>query len=119
MSGEMIVPVVRNVEDQLAAEAAKAAGTYVYIGRDSRHGVTRWGNPYRIPRDGDRRAVIARYETYMRLRVNKNENLYSSFPLVHEIRALGGKELFCHCSPLLCHGSVLVKLWHELTGVVP
>lgn len=108
-------PVVRNVEDQIAVEAAKAAGRYVYIGRNSKLGTTRWGNPYRVGRDGDRRSVIERYEKFQRIVLRNGGD--AGARLAQDLVGLTGKELFCHCSPLACHGDVLVNLWSELTGV--
>ena len=66
----------------------------VYIGRPSK-----WGNPYKIGRDGTREEVIKKYEDY----------------IVHtaafrEIDELAGKILGCWCKPLPCHGDVLLQL---------
>lgn len=67
----------------------------VYIGRGSK-----WGNPYVIGRDGDRKEVIRKYRQYI---VN-NDKLLSS---VHE---LSGKTLVCFCKPQACHGDILCEL---------
>ena len=68
---------------------------YAYIGRGSK-----WGNPWIIG-NLTRREVIERYES----------DLLAS-TLVDDLHELEGKFLVCHCSPLPCHGDILVK-WLE------
>jgi hypothetical protein len=67
----------------------------VYIGRGSK-----WGNPFVIGRDGDRAAVIAKYERY----------LHSRHDLLRALDKLRGKDLVCFCAPLDCHGDLLLRL---------
>lgn len=67
----------------------------VYIGRGSK-----WGNPYVIGRDGDRRAVIAKYRQHLRGRSD----------LIAALPELRGKRLACFCAPLPCHGDILAHL---------
>jgi hypothetical protein len=67
----------------------------VYIGRGSK-----WGNPFVIGRDGDRAAVIAKYERYLR----------SRHDLLLALDELRGKDLVCFCAPLACHGDLLLRL---------
>ena len=64
----------------------------VYIGRGSK-----WGNPFRIGRHGDRNEVISKYETYIMGR----RDLIDSLP------ELVGKTLGCWCKPANCHGDIL------------
>ena len=65
---------------------------------------TDWGNPFVIPRDGDRAQVIA---------------MYKSWALFNLIRAdvipLKGKTLACWCKPLACHGELLAA-WADKYG---
>jgi len=70
----------------------------IYIGRPSK-----WGNPFTIGKDGNRKEVIEKYEIWIR----KNEFLMNS---LHELE---GKILACWCSPKPCHGDILIKLWKE------
>ncbi len=70
----------------------------VYIGRPSK-----WRNPYKIGRDGDRAEVIAKFEAYIMGRPD----------LLAQLPELRGKRLGCHCAPLPCHGDVLARLAHE------
>lgn len=67
----------------------------VYIGRPSK-----WGNPYKIGRDGSRAEVVEKYRAYILSR----PDLLAALP---ELR---GKTLGCWCGPLACHGDVLAEL---------
>lgn len=68
----------------------------VYIGRPSK-----WGNPFVIGRDGDRGMVIAKYRQWIVLQ----PELYLAAK-----RELAGRDLVCFCSPLPCHGDVLLEI---------
>jgi len=72
----------------------------VYIGRPI-PGLPRskWGNPYKIGRDGTREEVIAKFECH----------LYDS-GLFNHIHELHGRDLVCWCAPEPCHGDVLLRL---------
>ena len=71
----------------------------VYIGRPSK-----WGNPFNIGVDGTRADVISKYESYLLSHPN----------LIEDARIeLKGKILGCWCSPLACHGDVLVRVSNE------
>ena len=67
----------------------------VYIGRGSK-----WGNPFKIGRDGDREEVIDKYRKYI---INKPE-------LLDRLKELKGKVLGCFCKPKACHGDILIEL---------
>lgn len=67
----------------------------VYIGRPSK-----WGNPYRIGKDGTRDEVIAKYR----------QHILSTPTLLAALPELRGRRLGCWCWPLPCHGDVLVEL---------
>ena len=66
----------------------------VYIGRGSK-----WGNPFVIGYDGDRAEVIEKYS------INMPAELRAEAAI--ELR---GKDLVCFCSPLPCHGNILLKI---------
>lgn len=68
---------------------------YVYIGRPSK-----WGNPFEIGKDGNRKQVIEKYEQYLK----NNKYLMSC------LDELKGATLGCWCFPLPCHGDILKKL---------
>lgn len=67
----------------------------IRIGRPSR-----WGNPFKIGRDGTREEVVAKYEQYLLGRPD----------LLARLPDLRGKDLACWCHPLACHGDVLLRL---------
>ena len=67
------------------------AGT-IYIGRGSN-----WGNPFRIGPDGNRAAVIAKYEGWLR----------DQHHLLRALDELRDHDLVCFCAPLACHGDLL------------
>lgn len=67
----------------------------VYVGRPSV-----WGNPFLVGRDGNRTAVIRKYETYITTRPL----------LLKRLHMLRGKNLVCWCAPLPCHADVLLRL---------
>ena len=68
----------------------------VYIGRPSK-----WGNPFRIGKDGSRLVVIEKYRQW----------LLSQPKLVEQAKVeLRGKVLGCWCHPKPCHGDVLVEI---------
>jgi hypothetical protein len=68
----------------------------VYIGRPSK-----WGNPFRIGRDGDRLQVIEKYERWL---------LDQPALVAAAQKELRGKVLVCWCKPLACHGDVLARI---------
>lgn len=68
----------------------------VYVGRPSP-----FGNPFVIGRDGDRAAVIARYETWLRSQPDLVERAR---------RELRGRDVACWCAPAACHGDVLIRI---------
>jgi len=67
----------------------------VYIGRPSK-----WGNPYKIGRDGTRMEVIRKFKEW----------LLGNKELMDDIMELDGKILGCHCKPHRCHGDVIVEI---------
>lgn len=82
------------------APAPKGA---VYIGRPAM-----FGNPFTIGLDGSREQVIELYREYARKRVETDAGFKAA--VLH----LYGKDLVCWCSPLPCHGEVLMELAEEL-----
>lgn len=67
----------------------------VYIGRPSK-----WGNPFIIGKHGSRAVVIAKYRDWV----------LQQPALMSELPELRDKILGCWCSPLPCHGQVLIDL---------
>ena len=65
---------------------------------------SKWGNPFVIGRDGNRADVINKYRAWIVQRPK----------LIAAARAeLKGKDLVCCCSPLDCHGHVLIELIND------
>lgn len=78
-------------------------GDAVYVGRASpRRGLaaSAFANPYRVDVDGTRAEVIEKYRSWL---LGRQE-------LVGRLHELRGRRLACWCSPLPCHGDVLVEL---------
>ena len=67
---------------------------------------SKWGNPFRIGRDGTRAQVIARYERW----------LGEQPELIGQLGELEGKTLGCWCAPNACHGDVLARLAAQQAG---
>jgi len=70
----------------------------VYIGRPSK-----WANPFIIGKDGTREEVIKKYKNWLL------ETEWTT-GLILDIGELRGKDLVCWCSPLPCHGDILLEL---------
>jgi len=66
----------------------------VYIGRPSK-----WGNPFIVGVDGNRKEVLELYETYI-----------MESDLLNDLHELKDKVLGCWCKPKSCHGDILVFL---------
>jgi hypothetical protein len=62
---------------------------------------SKWGNPYRIGRDGNREQVLALYRTFLTRRPDLIEAAK---------RELRGRDLVCCCAPRACHGDILLEL---------
>jgi len=69
----------------------------VYIGRPSP-----FGNPYAIGEDGDRAAVIRKFQSYFFARLRMDPEFKK------KVEGLKGKVLLCYCHPLACHGDTIV-----------
>lgn len=89
------MPTVLN---QRAIRGALPSGA-VYIGRPSK-----WGNPYQIGSDGNRAAVIKKFETYLTERPDLRDQARIE---------LRGRDLVCWCAPLPCHGDVLLRVANQ------
>lgn len=92
---ECLYPEVLNIK---TASKSEKIGS-IFIGRPSK-----FGNPYVSPRDGDRFEIIEKYRKLV----------LSTPALLSAVKAeLAGKNLICHCSPVPCHGDVLLKIANE------
>jgi len=85
--------------DTGAIREAEAEGRCVVIDRTSK-----WGNPFRIGRDGTRGEVIAKYRAW----ILTQPQLLAALPTLKD------KVLACWCRPHLpCHGDVLAEMVDE------
>ena len=73
----------------------------VYIGRPSK-----WGNPFEIGKDGNRKEVIRKYREW----------ILTQPELMNALPELIDKRLGCWCYPEKCHGDVLLSLIWEKYG---
>lgn len=76
----------------------------IYIGRASprrRLKASKFANPFKIGRDGDRAQVLEKYRNYLRSRPDLIEAAR---------RELRGKVLGCWCKPEACHGDILAAV---------
>lgn len=137
-----ILPRVHNIAD--APTGWWESRTATYIGRSEEYArdcgmaAPIWANPYRVPSNGNRAEVIAKYEAWLRRRLDYTPALMGVAALVfavaglpmalanrmsygdalrREILALSGRNLYCHCKPKPCHGDVIVKVFAELAGL--
>lgn len=82
---------------------ARKVGHYLdgayYIGRPNK-----FGNPFIVGPDGDRDAVIDKYEAYL---------LANPALIAAAKRELRGLDLICWCAPKRCHGDILLKIANE------
>jgi hypothetical protein len=69
-----------------------------------------FANPYKVGRDGTREEVIKKYDTYIRDRIEKDQDVKS------RLLKLRGKNLGCWCKPEACHGDILLKLIEEYSN---
>ena len=65
--------------------------------------MSRWGNPFKINASQDRETVIRLYRQHL-WRMIQEERIS-----IKDLASLHGKDLYCWCAPLPCHGDVLAK----------
>jgi len=94
------MPRVLNIKDF----NYKVPSGAIYVGRAmSRYNLpaSKWGNPFKIGRDGTREEVVAMYRKYL---MKADEEVKA------HLEELRGKDLVCWCAPLPCHADVLLEL---------
>lgn len=64
---------------------------------------TRWGNPFKLGRDGTRDEVIEKYRKWLWAAIYTGEIKQT------DLAALHGKRVACWCAPKACHGDVLTR----------
>ncbi len=93
--GQLVVAQRRTTPRVLNRRVHSVPAGSVYVGRPSS-----WGNRFVIGRDGDRAAVITKYERW----------LHGTPHLLARLGELRGHDLVCWCAPLACHADVLLRL---------
>ena len=101
--------------------------TRIYIGRLNRsRGLLKsspLANPYRIGKDGSRKAVVEKYRLWLNAEIEKGmRGEYSkAFEELKQIRdkiVAGEKiELSCYCAPALCHGDVIKEQVEKMAAL--
>lgn len=61
---------------------------------------SKWGNPFKIGRDGNREEVVRKYKEWL---LNQPD-------LMNSLHELKGQTLGCYCKPKLCHADILAEL---------
>lgn len=80
-----------------------------YIGRG-----TKWGNPHPIDlgKGHTRQIVVEMYR----------EDLYNSLEngtlTIDDFLSLSGKTIGCSCSPLVCHGDVIIEIFNAIVEML-
>jgi len=62
---------------------------------------TPYGNPFKIPRDGNRQQVIKKFTAWIQTQPKLIERIK---------RELKDKDLICCCKPAACHGDIILAL---------
>lgn len=62
---------------------------------------SRWGNPFRIGPDGTRADVVRKHAVWLATQMELDE------VSLEDLAELHGKDLYCWCAPLACHGETL------------
>ena len=75
-----------------------------------------FGNPFIIPRDGQRITTIKKFEKWVRGKEYKVVEPKRRKWILKNLYRLKNKRLGCYCSPKTCHGDIYLKLIRELNG---
>jgi hypothetical protein len=98
-AGVTVVANLRGANDKYLLNWARFKGLLVRVNRSSE-----WGNPFKMPADGDRDTVCAHYALHY---------LSHKPSLLNKIHSLKGKVLACWCYPERCHGDYLAEWVNE------
>lgn len=71
---------------------------------------SKFANPFKIGRDGDRATVLKKYRRWL------EQSFLSGQITVEDLWTLRGKNLGCWCKPDRCHGDILIELINCLFG---
>ena len=85
---------------------------YIFIGRNGTN--ESFGNPFKIPEQGNRKEVCRLYDQWLRGKMFIGFNQAQRQWILDNLFILKNKRLGCFCSPKQCHGEVLIKLLKEI-----
>lgn len=74
---------------------------------------SRFGNPFKIGRDGTREEVISKYHLWFYARLAAEPDFRRAVEL------LAGRTLGCWCRPLACHGDVIAEYLDNPPAAAP
>lgn len=110
-NGETCVANANDPAQAAIIALAREAGRLVKIGRHKGripdNGDGFWGNPFVMPKDGDRDQVCIKHKTWLDTTTKGKKRLQR----LHELK---GKMLVCHCYPERCHGDYLAEMAEKL-----
>jgi hypothetical protein len=81
----------------------------IYIGRG-----TIWGNPHPI----DLGQGISRLVSIEMYREHLYECIEDGRITINDILSLSGKRIGCSCTPLPCHGNVIIEVFNEIVEMI-
>jgi len=105
--GEAVVACI--TKDRRLTRWAAKHGLSVYVGRNTTHGATIFGNPFKIGEHGTRDDVCDKFAASLPNRPD----------ILAAIPSLRGKVLVCHCYPYRCHAMTLADLANQPVDTRP
>lgn len=82
----------------------------VYIGRAmGDRAASPLANPYPLPCEAERPAVLARYAAWLQRELHAQERAFRELLRLLGLATSGGVVLCCWCAPRLCHGQEIRK----------
>ena|SRR5208337_1738037 len=89
-----------------------ALTTYTFIGRSTKS-TKHFGNPFKIPFDGNRNEVCDKFEKWLSKEGYEDIEPERRLWILRHIYLLKDKTLGCYCKPLRCHGDYYCKLLNQ------
>lgn len=68
-------------------------------------------NPFKIGRDGNRDEVLQKYKIYICDKLKEDKKL------MDELNKMKGKKIGCWCCPEKCHGDILVEIIETINEI--
>jgi hypothetical protein len=80
----------------------------VYIGRAGKGHDGYFGNPFHLPHESQREAVMEKWLAHFAARIERDAEFRA------RVESLRGKRLGCFCKPKACHGDAYVLYLEDL-----